>query len=217
MVVNDYKKMVMALVPENLKGQLAKEKGDLGTGVKYWILASIVAMVVYAVVLGLQMLGFGAMMMASESDSSMMGLGMMGGAELLGGVFGLILIPIFTLIGSFIACGVMWGIAKLLGGTGDFASQYYHFAVPGGGLMIVQSVVGLVPCVGGLVGLVLWVYSFYLAYLIYQSVHKISSGKAIVLVALPVVLAIVAGVLMFLMFAAMFSALLGGMTSAGYT
>ncbi len=192
-----YKKMVLSLVPDNLKKQLAEEKGTVGEGVKYVLLGSLVAGIINGIVILLYAL------MGGDAASALFLV-----------LAYVIAVPIISVIFSFIGNGIMYFIAKALGGNGTFGNQHYHFSVTGSGVSIVASLVSWIPCIGGVIGLVLGLYYFYVTYLIYRAVHNLSSGKAIVLTVLPIVVLIVLAIV----FAAIFGALfLSAMQSLGST
>lgn len=206
MVMDMYRKMFLSLMPKNLKAQLAKDKGTVGDGVKYLLLASILATVFGIIGTVLQML-----LQVSGGGSAVMF-----GAEFLVGVaMLLVLTPTTIIIWSFIATGAMYLLARTLGGAGTFESQYYHFAIAWGGLLMVLNIVSIVPCLGQIVVFLLAIFWLYLCYLVYMSVHKLSSGKAIVLVVLPIVVLLVLMAIAFALFAAMLTTMASQITTAG--
>jgi hypothetical protein len=104
-----------------------------------------------------------------------------------GGVIGafcgaLIIAPIFFLIGS----GIYFLLAKLFGGTGNFEEQTYLLAAAAAPLTIVSGVVGIIPFLGGCVGLLIAVYQLVLNYFALKVAHGLTSGKAIAVVLIPV-------------------------------
>lgn len=208
MVVAMYKKMIMSVVPDNLKEQLAKEKGTVKDGVIYLALASVVAIIMGII----GMVAATSLSMIGGSPNSM---AMMGGSLIAGIVMIVILVPLIMIVGSLIGTYIMYMIAKALGGTGSFDQQFYHMAVMGGGITVISSLFSIIPCVGDLVQLVAWVFSLYLGYLIYMSVHRVSSGKAILLTLLPTIIGVVLAVLLIIIFGALIATMIGGFAGAG--
>ena len=90
--------------------------------------------------------------------------------------------PIFFLIGV----GILHLIARMMGGTGEFGKYAYLVAVFQAPLTIVQAVVGLVPILGGCISLVATIYGFVLTYFATKVAHNLTSGKAIVVVIIPI-------------------------------
>ncbi|HLC69189.1 MAG TPA: YIP1 family protein [Candidatus Bilamarchaeaceae archaeon] len=214
-IIGSYKKMILSLMPDNLKKQLAKEKGSLGQAIIYILLTALVADIVVIISMLLSL------------GSNLAGLGMGGGENELAmagflGVTGIVVmavyviaIPIIMIFWAFIQTGVMWVLAKILGGKGSFTSQLYHFSIVGGGLTLITSLLSLIPCLGGLIAMVLGFYYLYPVYLVYKGVHQLSSGRAIALVLLPIVLLILLFVIIMILFAAAFASLLGALGAGG--
>lgn len=120
-------------------------------------------------------------------------LGLVGGIVGLiqgGGVGGLITAPIFTIVVFYIFSGILYVLAKVFGGTGDFTVQSYLLslvAVPTG---IVNSVLGLVPVLG-ILSIVVGLYAIFLDVYAIKSSHALDTTKAAVVVLIPVVVVIV--------------------------
>jgi hypothetical protein len=205
-----YKKMILSLVPENLKKQLSSEKGEIGEGIKYYLLAALVVDIIFLISMGLQIAlsGAGTALEGGYGDATgFLGLSVV----LIVGI--LILIPVMMVVGSLITTGLGYILCRILGGTGTYANQFYHFAVVGGGLAVVNSIVGLVPCIGSLITLALSLYYIYPTFLIYRSVHKLSNTRAGFVALFPLILAIILLVVAVVLFASAMTALLGSMSS----
>lgn len=99
--------------------------------------------------------------------------------------------PVFSLIGFFIGNGVLYLLAKLLGGTGDFVVHNYLLSLLYAPLAIIGGVFSIVPVLGGLAGIPLGIYSLVLTTLALRSAHGLSTGRAIAVWAIP--LAVVVG------------------------
>lgn len=129
-----------------------------------------------------------------------------------GGVASIITSPIGTLIGFFIGSAIIFVLAKVVGGTGDFNGNSFMLSLFGVPIGIINEVLGFVPAVGGIVGLVLGLYSLFLLYFGLQSYHGLDSTKALIVVGILLAIAIVVGIL----FATLFAALLYSFTQIGY-
>ena len=116
---------------------------------------------------------------------ALIGFGAVG--AVVAGFAAIFVMPIFAVIGSFIGGAVMFVIWKLMGSEQDFEASYRCVAFASA-LYPVTAVLGLIPYVGTIVG-VLW--SIYLMYCATTLVHKIGEGKA------RLVLGIIAAVLLF--------------------
>jgi hypothetical protein len=133
-----------------------------------------------------------------------------------------LLSPIFVFLYSLLELLV----AKALGGVGDMAANFNASTLPTLSLFVVQLPLiilmiplvwlGMVPIIGlcasciqiplSIVSVVLGLYSYYLKYLGFKEVHKLSPIRAAGVVILPIILMIVVVVLLVvLMYAAMFA------------
>jgi hypothetical protein len=113
------------------------------------------------------------------------GMGMVGFASLAN----IVMVPLFFLIGV----GVYFLIAKVLGGTGDFGRFAYLNAAFAAPLGILTTLLSLIPFVG-CISFFISIYSLVLVYFAVKVEHGLSSGRAILVVLIPllVVLALVA-------------------------
>ena len=95
--------------------------------------------------------------------------------------------PIFFLIGV----GVYHLIATVLGGRGQYGRYAYLSATYSAPLMIVGSVLGFIPVLGGCLSLILGIYQFVLTYYAVKVEYRLSQGRAIVVVVIPVLAGLV--------------------------
>ena len=108
-----------------------------------------------------------------------------------GAVTGLVGGAIGGVIGFYIEMAIVFVVAKIFGGTGglmDQANLMATFFVP---LIVVSAVLGLIPGVGAILGLVVASYELFLIGLCLQVAHSLPSNKAWLAVAVLVVLAVV--------------------------
>ncbi len=114
-----------------------------------------------------------------------------------------ILIP----LGFFIAVGIYYLIAKAFGGEGRFLTQAYTtllFQVP---ITILTLLLALIPFVG-FIGSFVGIYSIVLNVFSIMAVHRLSGGKATLVVLLPIIIGLVLGcILSFVLIAAVVSML----------
>ena len=109
--------------------------------------------------------------------------GMFGGLGA-GSLASIITVPISFLIGV----AILWLVAKLLGGIGEYGRYAYLNATFPAPLTIVSSILGLIPFVGGCIAFVLYIYQFVLTYYATKVEHQLSSGRAIIVVLIPLIL-----------------------------
>jgi hypothetical protein len=140
--------------------------------------------------------------------------------NVMGAVLSLLTIPLFsailTPVMSLILGGLVYLVAKALGGKATFTQQFYltTLAIITGSIAV--GVGAAIPCIGMLIGFVGGLYLLYVEIVVVRDVHQLTTGMAAVAVLLPiVVLTIVVVVLVFVLYAAMFAALLGAGAMSG--
>jgi hypothetical protein len=92
---------------------------------------------------------------------------------------------LWTLGGFLIGVGILYLIARVLGGTGAYGRYAYLIASFGAPLSIVSSIIGFVPVVGGCIGLLFSIYGMVLTYFATKVEHGLTQGKAIATVLIP--------------------------------
>ena len=103
------------------------------------------------------------------------------------GVVGLIVLPVFNVIAAVLlttfGTGVLWVIAKLLGGKGSFAQQYYLSALylaPFAVINLLTNIFGIFsPLLALLVNLLTFIYGLYLLTLVLKEAHEFSTLRAV--------------------------------------
>ncbi len=122
-----------------------------------------------------------------------------------------ILLAILTVIGSLIGTGIMYLIAKALGGSGTFDQQFYvssRLVWPAFFATIGIFFLTLIPFVGVLISFVWNLYSLYLQVVLISVVHKVSKMKGLVIMLVPLILVFILAMI----FAA---SLIAGVVGAG--
>lgn len=101
--------------------------------------------------------------------------------------------------GFFLGQGIVYLLAKAFGGQGTFLAQIYTtllYQVP---ITIVTILLGLIPFVGS-VGSLAGIYAYVLETFQMMAVHRLSTGKAIAVVLIPVGVGLLLGIILFLIF-----------------
>src|SRR5262245_51154575 len=154
------------------QNELNQPQVSLGTAIIWIVIAAVILAIlsaIGAVIAGLLGTGSSIMQMLlsqanlpPEIQSQLMASnGVTAGAVLTSLCGTVIAAPIGFLIGSLI----YFGIAKLLGGVGNFEQNTYILSTFSAPLMIVSGALGVIPFVGGCLGLVVWLYQIFLTYL----------------------------------------------------
>ncbi len=94
---------------------------------------------------------------------------------LLGLLIGVILFPIFFLIGS----GILWGVARILGGTGDYTKQTYLISTYYAPLTIINVLASFIPFLGFFIALAILGYQIVLTYFAMRVAHQLTPGKTV--------------------------------------
>lgn len=95
---------------------------------------------------------------------------------LLGTIIGTILLtPIFLLI----SWGIVYGLGRAFGGTGQFGELAYGLSLFGAPMTVVNALLGLIPILGLITTIALGIYNLYLTYLAIQSGMNLPSQKAL--------------------------------------
>ena len=103
----------------------------------------------------------------------------------------IILVP----LSFFIVSGIYYLIAKAFGGQGTFLAQSYSallFYIP---LSLISFVLGLIPFLNYVAGFGLFIYEIVLGIFMTMGIHRMSGGKATLVVLLPLILLFTLGCL----------------------
>jgi hypothetical protein len=115
--------------------------------------------------------------------------GIMGAAS----VASLIITPIFFLIGV----GILHMTTTLLGGKADFGNYAYLIAAFQAPLNVLGSLLGFVPGVGACLGAILSIYGLVLTYFATKAAYGLTSGRAMTVVFIPVLIVLLLVVCIF--------------------
>lgn len=179
---------------ETFEQEQASPNATLATALIWTVIAAVVA----AVFGFIQSLIFassaqGMLGMISQMDlppesqamiNQMLAGGLMTGMSGVGAFLGILITPIAFLIGV----GIIHLIANILGGRGDFGRYAYLSAAISAPVGILNAFLGFIPVVGGCVGFLILIYSIVLNYFAIKVAYSLSSGRAIAVILIPVVI-----------------------------
>lgn len=117
---------------------------------------------------------------ATAQLQQMLDSGVMGGA----GFSAIVSTPLFFFIGA----AIFYLIGRMLGGSGDLGRYSYLLASFQAPIGIISALLNLVPVLGGCIGLILAIYSLVLTYFATKVGLNLSSGRAIAVILIPVIL-----------------------------
>lgn len=146
--------------------------------------------------IGLALVGgiLGAVLGAAAQSNAV--LGIVAGLGMLAIIIMPIVMAAVFVIGSYIGYGVMYFIAKLVGGTGSLDANYFLGAkllVPIIIANIIVNILGMIPLLGALIHVVWFFYSIYLTVVLVSVANKLSMGKSLIVILVPFILALVLG------------------------
>jgi hypothetical protein len=144
------------------------EKNNLAWALIYSVIAGVINAILAAIG---GALGIGAVMDPTTGEQIQAG-----SAGLIGGIFAaLALTPIFLLIGW----GIVYGLGRAFGGTGQFGELAYDLSLFQAPTSVVGSLLNLIPIIGPIAAFALGIYNLYLTYLAIQSGMNLPSNKAL--------------------------------------
>ena len=152
-----------------------KSKASIGSAVKNYAIAGLIMGVIYFVLALTSTLASGNIM-----------------AGVTGGVILLIGVPVFLGFFAIIGTGFIFVIAKLLGGNGSYTSLLYLNSLYSPLIYFLS----LIPFVGFLAS----IYSVYLFFLSVKESQELNSGRAAIVVAIPIILTVIIAVLIAMVF-----------------
>ena len=157
---------------------------------------------IYGAIIGL-LLGVGVAVLggiigavAGNAAQNNLVFGLIAGLGLLAVIIMPIVMALVTLIGSYIGYGVMYLVAKVVGGTGTFEANYFLGAkllVPMIVANIIVSILGVIPLIGALINVAWFFYTLYLMVILVSVANKLSTMKSVVVVLLPMIIVFVLG------------------------
>jgi hypothetical protein len=112
-------------------------------------------------------------------------------------------------LGFLIGVGILYLVARLLGGTGEFGRYAYLNAAFQAPLGILASLLSLVPFVNCLT-VFISIYQIVLTYYATKVEHQLSSGRALIVVLLPLIVVLLLMGCFFLFIVGMIASLVNG-------
>lgn len=103
----------------------------------------------------------------------------------------IVLMPIVSIIAMLIGSGVLYLLAKVFGGKGNFNTQTYLFSLYQAPIILIATLVSFIPVAGIIIGFVIELYALYLLTLALKETHNYSTGKAIATWLVPMIILIV--------------------------
>ncbi len=121
----------------------------------------------------------------------MFGIINIAGVGLLGSIFNVIFSIMLAPVYLRVISGMLFVIAKLFGGTGDFEVQTYLIATFYAPFYLASRILGLIPLIGWLMLLGCFIYLTVPSRYVIQAVHRLSTKKSLYVVLIPFSIAII--------------------------
>ncbi|MEZ4661636.1 MAG: Yip1 family protein [Caldilineaceae bacterium] len=171
-----------------------KPDATIATAVIWVVIAAVIAAVLGALraAIGINAMGgmdqiFAQMDLPPEMAQQMSQ--MFSGGAVTGLAIGSILLSLLmTPITFLIGVGIFWLVARMLGGQGEYGRYAYLLSTFYAPLTVVSAVLGLVPLLGGCVSFIILIYQVVLTYFATKVEHRLTSGKAIVVALVPIII-----------------------------
>lgn len=121
-------------------------------------------------------------------------------------LFLLILTPISSILSLIIGSSILYLLAKLFGGKGDYSTQTYLLSLYQAPMLLLTTMVAFIPLAGAVINIAIAVYSLYLLTLALKETHNYSTGRAVATWLLSmIILAVVAALAVFAYFVSSYS------------
>ncbi|MFH2021334.1 MAG: Yip1 family protein [archaeon] len=109
-------------------------------------------------------------------------------------LFGLVTLPIMEVVFSFVGVGIIHLLAKLFGGKAKFMELYRT-----NGIGYIAMWIAVIPFIGSTLAGLIGLWYIVVSVVILKAVHKLSTGKAVMVVLIPlIVAAIIAAIITFI-------------------
>lgn len=191
-MIETWRRVLMQPGEEVFQQEKTAPNSTLTTALIWMVIAGVVA-AIFGFIQGLfAASSFDALMsqsgMPPEMAAAMQPLmsTMFGGATLAS----IITVPVFFLIGTLI----YHLLATVLGGNGDFGKFAYLMATFQAPVIIVSSVLGIIPFLGGCIAFLVSIYAYVLSYFAIRVNYGLAQGKALAVILIPVALLLLVGV-----------------------
>ena len=130
---------------------------------------------------------------SKDKNATLMGLLIIAIGGILGQVLSLEIATIiftlmFLIIGYFIIVGIMHILARLFGGKAKYIELFR--AQSHAAILSWLGILAIIPFLGGVVNFLISVWGIVVNVTILENVHKLTRGKAIIVVLIPVILSI---------------------------
>lgn len=196
-----------------------KPQAKIATAIIWVIIAAVVAAIFGAIRMAI---GGGASFMQAimlnqdlppEMRQQFTQYAAMSSGTIFGTLFGmLIFVPLAFIIGS----GILFVVAKMFGGEGDFEEHTYLLATIWAPITIINAVLGVVPFLGACLTFIISIYQLVLATFAIKVAHNLPGGKAAATVLIPILVVFLCLICAFFFMMLTFSALFSGAMSGNF-
>lgn len=154
---------------------------NLGSGLQHLAVGFVISGIISAILI------FISSIIAGPSAAAVGDIGLMAVVFSIMVVFSIIV----GFIGPLLGAGLIWIMAKILGGKGEYGQQLHMTSAPLAFLMVVTSILNIIPLAGALIGILLNLYYLYPMTVAIREAHKFSTLKAIAAWLLPIIIVVI--------------------------
>lgn len=195
------------------------EKNDLGWALIYVVIAAVINAIIQAVTAPLRAAQVRQSLDAvTSSQLSDIGIdpgtiaaqaqAQAGGGNIIGSIIGAL---IGTIIVSLVYWGIVYGLGRAFGGTGQFGELAWDMSLYSAPMSIVAVLFGSlpIPFLGPIIGLAIALYNLYLTYLAIQSGLNLPSRQALYVILILVAIGLAIFACMCAVFGTLIAAIIG--------
>jgi hypothetical protein len=175
MLSDTYRMMLKSLLPGEMRKKMGRD--DAGAGIKFLMLGGLLAPII----------GFIILSIPTTTETMAYGIGPT--FVFLFYMFVLMLVSVLTVVVGTAVVGISatYKIAKVFGSKATYGQHLYIFGLICGGFAVSGAVFAIIPLLGLILLLLQWIYSMYLAFVIFSELHKLDWPHAAFLGGLPLV------------------------------
>ncbi|UCG94956.1 MAG: YIP1 family protein [archaeon] len=180
-------KEVLLNPKETFKKQ--EKNADLGKATVHLVIAGLIAGFIGGLAAAAGLTATGGM--------AGLGPGITGaGLGIIAFVGSLIITPIVSVVGWLVGSAILYVFALIFQGKGNYTTQSYLLGLYWAPLIIITAILGIIPFIGGILNFLVALYGLYLLTMALKQAHKVSTGKAVAIWIIPViVLAVLVSIL----------------------
>lgn len=98
---------------------------------------------------------------------------------------------IASILGLIIGSAILFLFAKIFKGKGSYVAQTYAISLPSSAVILISYVVGWIPVLGGIIGILAGLWCLYPLTIVLRETHQYTTGKAVLTWLIPTIIVLV--------------------------